>query len=107
MSQLSKKQSLNNFVTFFEKKCYWMGEPLIIIKYNNSNDNFFTIVNDEEKYHSFNIYLNKVKYWDIGKCDKITFREHINYLSNTFNTKKHELLYYKYDIRILLFHLQL
>lgn len=106
MTRLKKKKLLDDFVKFFKQKCYWMGEPVIVISYINNINKYYTIVNSEDGFTAFNIFLKKTKYWESGKCRKLELLDHINYLSINMNTKKHELLYNMYDFRILLFHLQ-
>lgn len=106
MIPLKKKQLLDNFVIFFKKKCYWMGKPIIIINYIKNEKKFFTIVESNNQFNSFNIYLSKDKYWETGKCRKTELIEHINYLSNNLITTKHEILYNSLNFRILLLHPQ-
>lgn len=106
MIPLNKKQLLNNFEQFFKQKCYWMGEPVIIISYVKNKNKFFVIVDSNEIFNSFNIYLNKKEYWTAGKCKKPNIIDHINYLSSNLIRKKHDILYNLYNFKILLFHPQ-
>ena len=104
MNRLERSPYLNNFVTFFNKKCYWMGNPIIIIKYTKIENKFFSIVMNKDQYNSFNIFLDKDKYWESGKCRKPDLVDHINYLTYNLEPSKHEIIYNQCGFTILLFH---
>ena len=95
MQRQEQKNYLNELLIYLEKKGAWIGEPILIVKYLNSNSKYFILFSKKTETFFLNIDIASSSFWTRSKCEGKTLSEQTRYLANNFNNQKAKSLPYK------------
>lgn len=88
-----KNVLLNNCLKFLTEKLYWTDIPIFIISYKTNENKFYIIFENEERYYSLNIEINKNPGWKLSKVYFKSLSEYAPYLFNKYDKNKYSIIY--------------